>query len=302
MTDAYFCLDVETNGPLPGANAMLSVALVHVLPDGTSAGTFYARLRTPDGSSAHPNTIAWWNRTAASRQAFWALTDLHVCADGTSRAEPAHVMRRLRDWIADQCPADAKPVCVCKPSAFDATFLHWYFVRFAEQWADKDVNPMDLDPFQFRYLDISSYISGKLGMAYSDAVSRRGWPPAYRTKLESTHHAQDDALALADVWGRILRANAAEDEARAAKEIAAEPPPPSDTTESPQQDVDQRLFNLAKGQQGLYAEMDEIRDSINNTGLAIEHLCHHLEVRERLPGGFVIDELEKARQLVKRPE
>lgn len=215
-TPLYFCLDIETDGPIPGRHSILSIGVVQVDREGPprdnpqvktwiSTGIWYKRLTPADGAERHPDTIRWWTRNYASRMQFNALENPNAHGE-PPRETPRQAIISLADWIRkavfdaqkeSACPI--VPVCVCKPTVFDATFLHWYFVRYLDQ---EGQDPKDADPFEFRYIDVGSFVAGYLKRPYP--VPRSAWPNDWRTKLESTHHALDDALALADVWSKIL--------------------------------------------------------------------------------------------------
>src|SRR5947209_4310661 len=58
--EIYVSTDVETDGPCPGLNSMLSFASAAYLADKTLIGTFSANLETLPDAKADPVTTAWW--------------------------------------------------------------------------------------------------------------------------------------------------------------------------------------------------------------------------------------------------
>ena len=60
MAEVYVSTDVETDGPIPGPNSMLSFGSAAYLADKTLVATFSANLETLPGAQGDPKTMAWW--------------------------------------------------------------------------------------------------------------------------------------------------------------------------------------------------------------------------------------------------
>ena len=60
MNEIYVSTDVETDGPIPGVNSMLSFGSAAYLADKTLVSTFTANLETLPGAEADPQTMEWW--------------------------------------------------------------------------------------------------------------------------------------------------------------------------------------------------------------------------------------------------
>ena len=58
--EIYISTDIETDGPIPGPNSMLSFASAAFMPDKTMIGTFSANLHVLPGAAGDPKTMAWW--------------------------------------------------------------------------------------------------------------------------------------------------------------------------------------------------------------------------------------------------
>jgi hypothetical protein len=58
--EVYVSTDVESDGPIPGPNSMLSVGSAAYLADKTLVGTFEANLELLPGGAGHPETMRWW--------------------------------------------------------------------------------------------------------------------------------------------------------------------------------------------------------------------------------------------------
>jgi hypothetical protein len=60
----YVSTDVETDGPIPGGNSLLSFGSAAFRTDGTMVGTYTANLATLPEATADPDTMAWWSPLA----------------------------------------------------------------------------------------------------------------------------------------------------------------------------------------------------------------------------------------------
>src|SRR5215470_5598450 len=70
MPEVYVSTDIETDGPIPGPNSLLSFASAAYLADKTLVDTFAANLETLPGAEADPATMAWWQQHPEA----WAAT------------------------------------------------------------------------------------------------------------------------------------------------------------------------------------------------------------------------------------
>ena len=60
MSEIYVSTDIETDGPVPVVNSMLSFGSAAYLADKTLIGTFTANLETLPGAEPDPRTTEWW--------------------------------------------------------------------------------------------------------------------------------------------------------------------------------------------------------------------------------------------------
>src|SRR6516162_11803749 len=181
MSEVYVSTDVESDGPIPGPNSMLSFASAAFLPDKTLVDTFTANLKTLPGATADPATMRWWQQHPDKWAA--ARTDLQ---------DPETAMRRYMAWI-QKLPG--RPVFVAYPAGFDFLFVYWYLIRFAGE-----------SPFSFSALDIKSYAMALLKCDYRDAV-KRNMPKYWFDPLPHTHVALDDALEQGALFCNMLAEN-----------------------------------------------------------------------------------------------
>lgn len=181
MAEVYVSTDVETDGPIPGPNSMLSFASAAFLADKTLIGTFTANLETLPGATADPVTEAWWQ----DRPAAFAATRIDL-------EPPETAMRRYVAWLKE---LPARPVFVGYPAGFDFLFVYWYLIRFTGE-----------SPFSFSALDVKTYAMALLKCDYRAATKRR-MPFSWFDELPHTHIALDDALEQGALFCNMLAEN-----------------------------------------------------------------------------------------------
>jgi hypothetical protein len=181
MAEVYVSTDVETDGPIPGPNSMLSFASAAYLPDKTLVSTFTANLETLAGAAGDPRTLAWWQQ---HREAWEATrTDIQEASD---------VMPRYVAWVK---ALPGKPVFVAYPAGFDFLFVYWYLIRFAGE-----------SPFSFAALDIKSYAMALLKTEYRE-TTKRNMPRRWFDPLAHSHVALDDAIEQGALFCNMLAEN-----------------------------------------------------------------------------------------------
>jgi hypothetical protein len=181
MTEIYISTDIETDGPIPGHNSMLSFASAAFQPDKTMIGTFSANLTLLPGAIGDPKTMAWWKEN----QPAWEASRQNL-------RQPEEAMTAYVTWIKS---LPGRPVFVAYPAGFDFLFVYWYLIKFAGE-----------SPFSFSALDIKSYAMAMLGVPYREAV-KRNMPKSWFDNVPHTHVALDDAIEQGRMFCNMLAAN-----------------------------------------------------------------------------------------------
>lgn len=184
MGEIYVSTDVETDGPIPGPNSMLSFGSAAYLPDGNLMSTFSANLETLPDAQGDPETLKWWE----SQPEAWAEAR-------TDPQPPREAMSQYVQWIKG---LPGKPVFVAYPAGFDFLFVYWYLIRFAGE-----------SPFSFSALDIKTYAMALLKKEYR-ASSKRNMPRHWFADLPHTHKALDDAIEQGALFCNMLQENLSE--------------------------------------------------------------------------------------------
>jgi hypothetical protein len=180
MVEIYVSTDVESDGPIPGPNSMLSFASAAYRADKSLIGTFEANLTLLAGAEGDPKTMEWWG----SQPEAWA-------ACRSNLREPAVAMPEYVTWLK---ALPGKPVFVAYPAAFDFMFVYWYLIRFAGE-----------SPFSHSALDIKSYAMALMGIDYRASV-KRNMPREWFDILPHTHVALDDAKEQGALFCNMLAA------------------------------------------------------------------------------------------------
>ncbi|MFL5732809.1 MAG: exonuclease [Chloroflexia bacterium] len=178
MPEIYVSTDVETDGPIPGPNSMLSFASAAYTPDKTLVDTFSANLTTLPGASGDLKTMAWWQ----SQPEAW-----EACRENPEPPESA--MPRYLAWLKS---LPGKSVFVGYPVAFDFMFVYWYLLRFAGE-----------SPFSHSALDIKTYAMCMLKAPYREST-KRNMPRRWFDPLPHTHNALDDAIEQGALFCNML--------------------------------------------------------------------------------------------------
>ena len=181
MTEIYVSTDIETDGPVPGLNSMLSFASAAYLADKTLVATFSANLETLAGASTDPATMVWWK----SQPEAWEACHINP--------QPAVlVMPQYVSWLKE---LPGNPVVVGYPAAFDFMFITYYLYRFAGE-----------SPFSYFALDIKSYAMAMMKTDF-DEVSKSSMPKPWFDDLPYTHVALDDAVSQGALFCNMLAEN-----------------------------------------------------------------------------------------------
>jgi len=180
--EIFISTDIESDGPIPGPNSMLSLGAAAYLADKTLLGTFEVNLEFLSGASGDPDTMKWW----AGRPEAWDACRKDLKA-------PAEAMKSYVEWVNK---LDGTPVFVGYPATFDFMFVYWYIRKFGLE-----------SPFSFSALDIKSYSMAVLGTPFR-GTTKKNMPRKWFEGLpKHTHVAVDDALEQGALFCNILAAN-----------------------------------------------------------------------------------------------
>lgn len=179
MKEVYISLDIETDGPCPGMNSMLSLGAVAVHETRGVLGEFSRNVQCVPG--AQPDT-----RTMTE---FWSRFPTQYAATRMDALPAAEVMTEFRTWVQS---LGGIPVAVAMPAGFDFSWMWYYLNRFGSDC-----------PFSFSCIDIKTMAWCLMGGNYRHAT-KRNWPTYWFSKMPHTHVAIEDAREQADIFQRML--------------------------------------------------------------------------------------------------
>jgi DNA polymerase III epsilon subunit-like protein len=136
--EVFVSIDIETDGPVPGLNSMLSLGAVAYAEDETELSRWYQPLSRLPGARQDPGTMDWWK---GQPEAWHEVT--------TGPIDPEHAIPDFVNWCVS---LPGKPVAVAWPAAFDFSFVNYYCWYFVGR-----------NPLGFAALDIRSYANGLAG-------------------------------------------------------------------------------------------------------------------------------------------
>lgn len=180
--EVFISVDVESDGPIPGDNSMLSFGAV-VLDD--PAKTFYRELK-PISNQYDPAAVQVLRRSGLDRE--------KLAAEGS---DPKTAMEEFRAWIAEVCGPDGRPIFVSFNATYDWMFAYWYLMHFTGS-----------KPFGHSGLDIKAYYMGALGKTRWAETGKRSIDRRFRPnphEFPHTHNGLDDAREQAELFRCIKR-------------------------------------------------------------------------------------------------
>lgn len=179
--EIYISTDIESDGPIPGDNSMLSLASVALREDGTEVSSFTCNLELLPGAKGDPDTMRWW---LEKEPAAWK-----ECRSGLL-LPPQQAMKLYTAWVTELRGA---PVFVAYPAGYDFLFVYWYLRKFTGK-----------SPFSFQALDMRSFAMGLLGKPFKRS-GKGDWPSEWVSNLpKHTHVALDDAREQGQSFIRML--------------------------------------------------------------------------------------------------
>lgn len=155
-------VDVESDGPIPGAYSLVCFGAVVVEP--SLSKTFYGRLK-PISNNFIPEALAVSGFSREQHNTF---------------DEPAIVMDSFATWLKEN--SSGRPVFISDNPAFDWQFINWYFHSYYGS-----------NPFGFSARRIGDLYCGMK----MDMFLNREWKKSFR-KTKHDHNPVNDAMGNAE--------------------------------------------------------------------------------------------------------
>lgn len=184
--EIYVSCDVETDGPVPGRNSMISLGAAAIGWDGTwrISHTFSRNLQQLPNACMDGKT---WDT-------FWSKNPEAWKAATANAEQPSTVMSAFSEFLKEvQTSWNRRPIAVGAPSVFDLAFVRYYMISYLG--TDQ--------PLGRSGYDMRSVASVLFGTRYSD-TGKRNYPKEWFNGSKHTHIAVDDATEQAWIWSHIV--------------------------------------------------------------------------------------------------
>jgi DNA polymerase III alpha subunit (gram-positive type) len=132
---AFLSFDIETDGPSPILNSMLSLGIALITNDGNVIDTLSVNIKKRDESKEDENTMKWWKTQPIA----WEKCHQNMVSPQEAMTKVAEFYRK---WISNY-----KLIWIAAPVCFDWMFLKSYYMTFA---------PADSIDIGFKATDIST--------------------------------------------------------------------------------------------------------------------------------------------------
>jgi hypothetical protein len=177
--EVYFSVDIESDGPCPGLNSMLSLGAVAYNADGVELATFSRNLELLPDASPDPKTSQFWN------------THYDLYQQTRFKTEPPErALPEFDAWV--QSITDPKyAVFVAYPAGYDFTWVFYYLHRFTGGCV-----------FGWSSLDMKTLAMARTGLPFKQS-HKGNWPDAWFGPSQHTHVALDDAREQGEQFFRM---------------------------------------------------------------------------------------------------
>ena len=191
MTEIYFSVDIEADGPYPGDYSM------------SSFGAVACAVMSNSGEVKNLSIDASVNRFYRELKPISDRFDPEAAAvSGLNRddlisfgSDPGDAMRDFNTFVRRVAQThDASPVFVAWPAPFDWFWTYWYLMKFAGNSA-----------FGFSgAINMKDWYAAKAGIPSKKVGKRKVYSQLGVTARPHTHNALDDATEQAELWQSIL--------------------------------------------------------------------------------------------------
>lgn len=205
MSEIYVSIDVESSGPCPPQNYMMSLGAVAFTEDGKELDSFYVNLAPLLDSTTDPDTQKWWESNPEAYAATQvgmqhpdkAIRDFYWWCKGVQQGRSKALMNGVE---VDQEQQHGLPalVPVAFGLAYDGLFLFYYLFTFGERKSPFAISS------HASGLDIKSAAWGMRPDTSFGKQSKRRLPKEWTKNLpKHTHEAVQDALEQGHLFFRM---------------------------------------------------------------------------------------------------
>lgn len=188
--EIYVSVDIETDGPIPGQNSMLSLGAVALSGnDFKRIGTFSVNLdQLPNAVMDERTKVEFWDKNPEAWKA---------CREDTQ--DPKIAMQEFSNWLKNlEKEYNGRVVFVAYPAGFDFLFTYWYLIKFTGS-----------SPFSFSALDMKTMAMTILKKKFRNTTKRkmpkRWFKKANDKGLKHSHVALEDAAEQGEIFAAMMQ-------------------------------------------------------------------------------------------------
>ena len=184
MKEIYISTDIETDGPIPGQNSLLSIGSAAFV-DFELVDTFSVNLKQlPDAEMDHRTKVEFWDKNQEAWEACRA-----------DMQDPDRAMRYYAEWLKDvERKYNGRVVFVGYPAGFDFTFVYWYLMKYN-----------NYSPFSFSCIDMKTLAMAITKKPFKKCIKRNFPKHWLDSKNKHTHIALDDAIEQGEMFCKMMK-------------------------------------------------------------------------------------------------
>lgn len=187
LHELFVSVDIESDGPIPIQNSMLSLGAVAFRPTGLLDNwKFEDNLLPLKNAVQDPDTMAFWARNPEA----WEYSTYNA-------QHPVLVMTSFNTWVENlSAEYKTKPIFAGFPASFDHMFVYVYSHYLLGRCA-----------FKFSAWDAKTYATAVLKTSYADSVKKKFPQKWFPHKKKHTHKPLDDAIEQAQLFIAMMQQN-----------------------------------------------------------------------------------------------
>jgi len=178
-------IDVETDGPIPFKNSMLSLGAAAYDETEMELGSFYIKFRELTDARPNTKTLLWWGQ---QNRIVWE--ELH-----TEQVNAAEGIPQFIAWLRT-LPQPVK--MMASPAGFDFTFVRCYCVAFG------GTDEGEKTPY-FNCIDLRTLAMPLRNFEYGGNLKKDLKALGIKPQAAHTHNALDDAREQAEYYFDVVK-------------------------------------------------------------------------------------------------
>jgi hypothetical protein len=191
--EIYLVTDIESNGPNPVENSMLSLGCVAMLRDGTVLHEFYQNFELRPGTSPDPQTTEWWLK--------------HTRAYDATRENTVDIDKGMQNFylwcstIKHDPQFEGKNVLLVPASMMHGLYDGWFLMHHIHNFGPRK------NVLSKRYINIPDLAHSVIGGLVNNSAKRfypKEWfEGAPQHDHDALHDARGEAVMLASIFRAI---------------------------------------------------------------------------------------------------